>query len=546
MADDTTVHLLAVHNDYVPLSERAGADSSVIEPERSSKREEDQIRVAKRGGLLILASLPTGLLGWVAQNYGDKGFFWALAIALVLFGLAIITSADMDMNLTLKPRKWMPICFHLLLVIFSCMSAWTLFPVWIIFGLPSMFFILRFRQMLDMEPGFPLFTDTLMWVAVAYHASATLANVPVIVGLVTDSIIKPPQWWPGTFYNPHIFDNPSVPLYIGQTLCYLVGVFCVPLAYQASKARGDKPCVQGYMSLYAFLVADGSGYGVQGFIQQPEFSRKTPALWGRAALELLVGVFMINFRQRFFGILARRWARQRMVDGAQVSVLLERVRYSVGMDYWLHRPDLCDDPDCTEIRCAHPTCNQSHTECACQMAPDAPPPNDKWVKAQVVSVVKGGDGGKIVTVQASDLHKKHVHDHGETASVVNITKIITAKSVSSATDILKEGIAQLQCVQAGKITYAKLAAGSGKSNIDELAEDGIPGEVDYFISHSWHDDKETKFREWERFFAARKRRQGKDAKVWLDEIIINQVRSCTAASSVESSHCRHDCTAASS
>jgi hypothetical protein len=41
-------------------------------------------------------------------------------------------------------------------------------------------------------------------------------------------------------------------------------------------------------------------------------------------------------------------------------------------------------------------------------------------------------------------------------------------------------------------------------------------------SHSWHDDKETKFRQWEVFFANFRETHGRSALVWLDEIIINQ------------------------
>jgi hypothetical protein len=112
-----------------------------------------------------------------------------------------------------------------------------------------------------------------------------------------------------------------------------------------------------------------------------------------------------------------------------------------------------------------------------------------------------------------------------TVQTLVVTKIIPTKGELNAEQILKDGHRLLQCVQAGKITYERLTAGSGKSNIEELAEKGVPGEIDFFVSHSWHDDQETKFREWERYFCDFRTDHGRDAKCWLDEIIINQVLS---------------------
>jgi hypothetical protein len=148
-------------------------------------------------------------------------------------------------------------------------------------------------------------------------------------------------------------------------------------------------------------------------------------------------------------------------------------------------------------------------------------PADRWVKAEVTAIEEGDDGSKIFTVHAKGVGKVSMQDKNSVLTV-SITKIITASGASSANEILEEGLRQLQCVQASKITYEKLSAGSGKSNIDQLAENGVPGEVDYFVSHSWHDDKETKFKKWEEHFGKRRQVERCDAKVWLDQTIINQ------------------------
>ena len=156
-----------------------------------------------------------------------------------------------------------------------------------------------------------------------------------------------------------------------------------------------------------------------------------------------------------YGVLGRRWAKARMVDGAKISVLLENVNYFVGMDYWLHRPDLCDDPNCTRLRCDHPTCNSKHEKCECQIMLQETKPADRWVKAEVTAIEEGDDGSKIFTVHAKGVGKVSMQDKNSVLTV-SITKIITASGASSANEILEEGLRQLQCVQASKITYEKL------------------------------------------------------------------------------------------
>jgi hypothetical protein len=89
-----------------------------------------------------------------------------------------------------------------------------------------------------------------------------------------------------------------------------------------------------------------------------------------------------------------------------------------------------------------------------------------------------------------------------------------------------------------------LRLGSGKTNVSSLSQPAIPGQIDYFVSHSWHDEASTKFEQWElvtvflmspmhfvlliqycsyiQIFEEFRQTHKREPKVWLDEIIINQ------------------------
>ena len=42
------------------------------------------------------------------------------------------------------------------------------------------------------------------------------------------------------------------------------------------------------------------------------------------------------------------------------------------------------------------------------------------------------------------------------------------------------------------------------------------------VSHSWHDDRAAKGAKWAAFFREFREQHGRDAKVWLDEIVLDQ------------------------
>jgi hypothetical protein len=63
---------------------------------------------------------------------------------------------------------------------------------------------------------------------------------------------------------------------------------------------------------------------------------------------------------------------------------------------------------------------------------------------------------------------------------------VTQKKMNAKPDeILSLGKDALRCVEAKAITYDLLKLGTGKTNTFELSKPCTPGEIDFFISHSW-------------------------------------------------------------
>ena len=59
-------------------------------------------------------------------------------------------------------------------------------------------------------------------------------------------------------------------------------------------------------------------------------------------------------------------------------------------------------------------------------------------------------------------------------------------------------------------------------HVENLAVPCAPGGIDYFVSHSWHDDADAKHLAWDQLFGEFVEVNGRPPMVWLDEIIINQ------------------------
>jgi hypothetical protein len=249
----------------------------------------------------------------------------------------------------------------------------------VVMMLPWIYAVIRFTPIIDLEFGYPLPTDiasfTFLTVAFSFgcgylgNSGVSFANLQVNGGT---------QEW-----------GPSIAL---AGAMYLGMVF-VGVMYSSAWSRGETPTVCFYMAVYAWLFTNGirsimldAFIRVYGYDSGGDDSRNHSSKFEIASLNGPVYFFIpaltMMFRRSLYGSLGRLWAENRMKGGAEIACLLEvkakpqrnkvpsyvyifvatlslqRATIVEGMDYWLHRPEICDEPNCQELKCKHIKCSR--------------------------------------------------------------------------------------------------------------------------------------------------------------------------------------------
>jgi hypothetical protein len=92
--------------------------------------------------------------------------------------------------------------------------------------------------------------------------------------------------------------------------------------------------------------------------------------------------------------------------------------------------------------------------------------------------------------QTFNQEEKHIYTTAASTNKIRVidqsTVEVTQKNMNAKPDeILSLGKDGLRCVEAKAITYDLLKLGTGKTNTFELSKPCTPGEIDFFVSHSW-------------------------------------------------------------
>jgi hypothetical protein len=318
-----------------------------------------------------------------------------LAVATILAA----TTADLDINVFLAHNQRF---FALILFVYLCMTVVLALvlknPMASVMLLPLLYALVRFKRIVCLTPGF-LWPTELITICLSFASFGFGCNYLKRVDI---------DW--ATFHaqcSVHhrlAIDGPekcSVGPSIAIASTYFSGVpFCL-LRYWWSWRKGLTPTVRLYTVLYAWLIIEGVASIIEDtcsrtlgyhFDEFADSRRPMDVLNGPSYL--LLPALMTCFRSRLHGRLGRRWARQRMRDGAEIACLLERASMDCGVEYWLHRPDLCDKPGCLDLKCTHLKCStHHHRACTCQVGAGREWP--RWVRGEIVAV----DEGTSFTVQ---------------------------------------------------------------------------------------------------------------------------------------------------
>ena len=64
----------------------------------------------------------------------------------------------------------------------------------------------------------------------------------------------------------------------------------------------------------------------------------------------------------------------------------------------------------------------------------------------------------------------------------------------TAGELRQMALSMLRCIPGDKITLELLRSSEGSAATFALGQECVPGEIDFFLSHSWHDDPVAKFK----------------------------------------------------
>lgn len=221
-------------------------------------------------------------------------------------------------------------------------------------------------------------------------------------------------------------------------------------------------------------------------------------------------VFVIAVgREKTFKFILRRFDRRHAeMDGAFMAELLTDRDVVKGMIWWIHHGANYETEDPFD-------------------------PSRNWTKGRVVEVAEEAflvDTAVTETPKLS-LARTTLESRLSTASSSNYQprefhRVLMLDRLMPARDLLALGRRNLRCINWEAMTFELMSgttrAGRTAGNYD-LSRPVLAGEkIDYFLSHSWHDDAVAKWRQLvfiaERFRGIR----GRYPTFWLDKVCIDQ------------------------
>jgi hypothetical protein len=150
-----------------------------------------------------------------------------------------------------------------------------------------------------------------------------------------------------------------------------------------------------------------------------------------------------------------------------------------------------------------------------------------WHEGRVVTVHESAAGSTVgIDVQLT-LAPEKGGSRFKLPPVAVVKTIKLSGSTNSAAELQALAVRALRCISGDKITLALLSDTSPNPTAETyaLAETCRPGEIDFFLSHSWHDDPAARFAAIRQVVTDFKHKNGGRAPLfWLDKCCINQTK----------------------
>lgn len=142
--------------------------------------------------------------------------------------------------------------------------------------------------------------------------------------------------------------------------------------------------------------------------------------------------------------------------------------------------------------------------------------------AASVSAVIGGStdvnkGARAVPVHASISMSTH-----HSSSRIILSPHARVHAAVSSTTALESAALVFRAISFDKLRPEHLQSNQSDTRLNHLSQGALLGEIDYFVSHSWHDDGAVKWTALQRFADGFATEHGRPPLLWLDRISLNQ------------------------
>jgi hypothetical protein len=388
-----------------------------FDAERKSAREQLQTRYVRLGlGVCVLGAVVAvaGIVtGWRRRLSASVG------VALLMAGVLTTTMADHDLDEVFSRRSCPsipgPVVGVVCMVVFCINDS----PVFAIAALPSLYFFVRLRPVLDRVPSFLSYTQIMVASAVGFLLG--------MAGLFIQWALQPD------------FDKFPVAAAWALGAYYLLSAAAVIALHRRWAPRmAPSPCM--WRCVYTFFALLGVGNTARGVAS----STATYIYLGLAQVPAAAAFLL--FRDVISGYLEQHFYRgRRLQDGGFIAELAQPSIMRVGARHDWHDPASCS-----------------------------------WHEARVTVVHRMTFDVRLV---ADNSTKKNIPSPG-----TNMT----------AGQLRQMALGMLRCVPGDKITLELLRSSEGSAATFALGQECVPGDIDFFLSHSWHDDPVAKFKEIEK------------------------------------------------
>ena len=370
-------------------------------------------------------------------------------------------------------------------------------------------------------------------------------------------------------------------LWLTVSLLHLLSAVAVFVVWWRAKGRRT-PTEQCFLSVYAFAAGEGITYCVSAVWRIAEFGFPDGAAVLLEGLGWLIPLMVVAVvgRDRLFGFALRRFERGRAeVDGAVMAELLDTKRINIGDTWWVHHDEAHQDKEALAIKFPNPwdhrrnwdegrvvqvDRDQGRFGVVLQQRSNAPRVPffgklNSFLGGRIGSVARRGsvapslapigdkgDGGSKPSSRMSS------RTGSRTSSRKNKSRVAPAREEKGSDggdnddndadliwiplppghnaredscNLLATARANLKCIE-GKLLTFDLMRNSKSTKDDPIVEARAmkkTEKINYFLSHSWHDDAERK---WARLQALqhsyRATHGGRSPTFWLDKCCIDQ------------------------